>query len=46
MTSIYDQHLEQHATNHVPLSPLGFIERTASVYPHRPAMIHGSQHFT
>ncbi|PPC79375.1 acyl-CoA synthetase [Pokkaliibacter plantistimulans] len=46
MTSIYDQHLEQHTTNHVPLSPLGFIERTASVYPHRPAMIHGSQHFT
>jgi hypothetical protein len=33
MTSIYDQHLPRNAANHAALSPLGFIERTAEVYP-------------
>lgn len=27
--------------NHVPLSPLSFIARAASVYPDRPAILHG-----
>ncbi len=41
MHSIYDQDLDQNAANYVPLSPLTFIERTASVYPLRTAVIHG-----
>ncbi len=40
--NIYEQHLDQTPANHVPLSPLHFIERTASVYPDRTAVIHGA----
>ena len=40
--SIYEQGLGPSAVNHIALSPLSFIERTASVYPHSPAVIHGS----
>ena len=41
MTSIFDQDLDRNAANHAPLSPLSFIERTAEIYPHRLAVIHG-----
>ncbi|MGE0726222.1 MAG: acyl-CoA synthetase [Alphaproteobacteria bacterium] len=37
----YDQHLERNAANHAPLTPLGFIERAASVFPDRIAVVHG-----
>src|SRR3990167_5256239 len=40
--SIYEQGLEPAAVNHIALSPLSFLERSASVYPHYPAVIHGS----
>ncbi|SEO42203.1 AMP-binding protein, partial [Aquisalimonas asiatica] len=40
--SIFEQHLGQTPANYTPLSPLTFIERTASVYPERTAVIHGS----
>ncbi|GAB3486068.1 acyl-CoA synthetase [Azotobacter salinestris] len=40
--SIFEQGLSRSEVNHVPLSPLSFIERSASVYPNRPAVIHGS----
>ena len=40
--SIFEQGLEPRAVNHIALSPLSFIERTASVYPDYPAVIHGS----
>ncbi|SEI88846.1 fatty-acyl-CoA synthase [Azotobacter beijerinckii] len=40
--SIFEQGLPRSAVNHVPLSPLSFIERSAAVYPQRPAVIHGS----
>ena len=40
--SIYEQGLGPAAVNHIALSPLSFIERTASVYPDYPAVIHGS----
>jgi fatty-acyl-CoA synthase len=40
--SIYEQGLAPAAVNHIALSPLSFLERTASVYPHYPAVIHGS----
>lgn len=44
--SPYDQHLGRNPANHVPLTPLGFLERTAQVYPDRIAVIHGRQRRT
>lgn len=41
MTSPYDQHLERNSANYAVQSPLGFIARTAEVYPQRLAVIHG-----
>lgn len=41
MQSVFDQDLERRPANYVPLSPLTFIERAASVYPERVAVIHG-----
>ncbi|HZP87295.1 MAG TPA: acyl-CoA synthetase [Burkholderiales bacterium] len=37
----YELGLDRNRANHVPLSPLSFIRRTAVVYPHRPAVVHG-----
>jgi hypothetical protein len=42
----YDQDLDKVPANHVPLSPLSFIERAASVYPHRLAVVHNNAHYT
>ncbi|MFN9728658.1 acyl-CoA synthetase [Acidovorax sp.] len=42
MTSMYDENLPRNAANHAPLSPLGFMERAAEVYPDRLAIVHGS----
>lgn len=39
--SIFEQSLSRCDINHVALSPLGFIERTAHVYPDRIAIVHG-----
>jgi fatty-acyl-CoA synthase len=39
--TIYETGLDQAAANYQPLSPLTFIERSAAVYPNRPAIIHG-----
>ena len=41
MTSIFDHHLPRTQANLAPLSPLGFIERTAEIYPDRLAIVHG-----
>ncbi|WP_027015055.1 acyl-CoA synthetase [Comamonas composti] len=41
MASIYEQDLERNEANHAPLSPLGFIERTAEIYPQQLAVVHG-----
>ncbi|WP_120966749.1 acyl-CoA synthetase [Comamonas sp. lk] len=41
MTSPYDQYLERNRANYAVQSPLGFIARTAEVYPQRLAIIHG-----
>lgn len=41
MTSIYDQDLPRNPANFAPLSPLGFMERAAEVYPERLAIVHG-----
>ncbi len=37
----YDKDLGKNPANHQPLSPLGFLERAASVFPERIAIIHG-----
>jgi len=46
MTGIYEQGLPRTPANHVPLTPLSFIARTAAVYPGRTSVIHGDLRFT
>ncbi|MCC5857695.1 MAG: acyl-CoA synthetase [Ectothiorhodospiraceae bacterium] len=41
MGGIFDTGLDRTAANHAPLTPLGFLERAAFVYPEHPAVIHG-----
>lgn len=38
---IYQNGLEPNSVNHIPLTPLSFIERTAHIYPNNLAIIHG-----
>lgn len=42
MPSIFDQDLPQTPANYASISPLSFIERSASVYPQRLAIVHGT----
>ncbi|MEO0034078.1 MAG: hypothetical protein RLZZ501_101 [Pseudomonadota bacterium] len=42
----YDADLAKNPANHVPLSPLGFLERTATVHPDRVGVIHGARRIT
>jgi len=44
--NIYDIDLDKNAANYCALTPLGFLERSADVYPDRPAVIHGEKHYT
>ncbi len=44
--NIYTLGLDKTPANYVPLSPLTFIERAASVYPDQTAIVHGEQRFT
>jgi fatty-acyl-CoA synthase len=37
----YDTDLERNPANFQPLTPLGFLERAAAVFPEHPAVIHG-----
>ena len=41
MANIFDEDLPRTEANYAPLSPLSFIARTAEVYPHRLAVVHG-----
>jgi fatty-acyl-CoA synthase len=41
MASIYDQDLEQNQANYQPLTPLTFLERAATVFPERIAIVYG-----
>ena len=41
--NIYERDLDKTAANYAALTPLQFIERTASVYPDHIALIHGSR---
>ncbi|MBM3618900.1 MAG: acyl-CoA synthetase [Alphaproteobacteria bacterium] len=46
MTSIYDADLAPNKANYIPLTPVQFIERSATVYPDRLSIIHGDVKFT
>jgi fatty-acyl-CoA synthase len=37
----YDKDLDRNAANYQPLTPIGFLERAAKVFPERTAIIHG-----
>ncbi len=41
-SSPFTQGLDRNAANHAPLTPLTFLERTASIYPERIAVVHGA----
>jgi fatty-acyl-CoA synthase len=43
---VYDQGLDKTAANYQPLTPLTFLDRTATVYPNHVAVIHGRQRTT
>jgi fatty-acyl-CoA synthase len=44
--SMYDQDLEKNPANHVPLSPMSFVERSAEIFGDLPAVIHGQRRYT
>lgn len=44
--NIYEQNLDMNQANFAPLTPLSFIERSASVYPDRISVIHGDTRYT
>ncbi len=46
MPSPFSIGLDKNPANHVPLSPLSFIERAAYVYPKRTSVIHGARRYT
>jgi fatty-acyl-CoA synthase len=39
---IYDENLGRNPANHQPLTPITYLERAASVFPDRTAIVHGS----
>ena len=46
MAGPYDIGLDKNAANFVPLSPIGFLLRSAAVYPQRISVIHGERRYT
>ena len=44
-TNPYETGLDANPANYVPLSPLGFIARAASVYPEHASIIHGDRRY-
>ena len=42
----YELGLGKNPANYVPLSPIGFLLRSASVYPERTAVIHGERRYS
>ncbi len=42
MPSIFEQDLPRNEANFAPISPLSFIQRSAELYPKRPAVVHGN----
>jgi len=46
MPNPYEVGLEKNAANYVPLTPIGFLVRSASVYPNRLAVVHGERRYS
>ncbi|MCC7150954.1 MAG: acyl-CoA synthetase [Rubrivivax sp.] len=44
--NIYEQHLDRQSANHVALSPVSFIERSAEVFGDLPAVVHGQRRYS
>ena len=44
--SPYERGLDRNAANFAALTPLSFIERAAAVHPDKPAVVHGTRHFS
>ena len=42
----YEEALDRGPANYAPLTPLSFLARAATVYPGKPAVIHGDRAFT
>ncbi len=42
----FETDLDRNPANYAPLTPLGFIERAAYVYPERMAVVHGARRYT
>src|SRR4051794_15834533 len=42
----YETGLDKNPANYVPLSPIGFLRRSAAVYPNRTAVVHGNRRYT
>ena len=45
-SNIYDRDLDRNPANHQALTPLTFLDWSASVYPDKTAVIHGSTRYT
>src|SRR5437660_9810301 len=45
-TNPYEEGLDKNAANYVPLTPIGFLVRSASVYPNRLAVVHGERRYS
>jgi len=46
LAGMYDRDLDRNAANYTPLTPLSFLERAASVYPAKTAVIHGERRYS
>ena len=44
-TNPFETHLDPNPANYAALTPLGFLERSANVYPDRVSVIHGEKHY-
>src|SRR5947207_10748448 len=45
-TNPYEIGLEKNAANYVPLTPIGFLLRSAAIYPNRLAVVHGERRYS
>src|SRR5690242_12360235 len=45
-THPYESGLNKNAANYVPLTPISFLLRSASVYPNRLAVVHGERRYS
>jgi len=46
MSNLYERNLDKTAANHVALSPVSFVERSAEVFADLPAVVHGARRYS